>query len=1044
MCAQVDDSFGDLVLAEDEDVEQTTPIASVLPCTTPPVIDGSLSDATWEEANRFPGFIDNTSRRYAVNQTFVSVAYDADAIYIAMESPAGDTPAQDDLYAVLLRPPKATRPHVFRLTPDGALTDGAGRPIPAAAASAASQTVDGQWVVELAIRFDGLGVPAPKGKALWKANFLRWWSKPQARTSWVGQRVPDLLKPDPKEMGLMVLRTEGPGLRVEQFGRLDEGQHHFLCRFRVNDANEAVYVFTDTVDDGVFTRGAHTEKSVPGEWGDLKVTPTKAGAGQMKTADSISYSLVNKGFRIVYFRSDRFPVREAPLIEILKTSFENRKQLRITADTWGVTPDLVGKVNASISLAPKGAGTQKPIVAQATNVTKRQLSTAFPLNVLKPGVEYVVRATLTAQGGETGADEATVVYPDVSLWMNNTLGMDDIVPAPFTPVEVEGDAIRCWGREYRFASGSGFPTQIVTRGKEILGAPPALALSTTNGPIDWTTTDGRVASAKGTTASFTAASRSPVLSVESVSTVEYDGMLRVDLTITPRQPITLKALTLSIPLKAEHARYLGRTESTGAGQRARQEYGALPADGYRDSFLPFVWLGDEDRGLLWFCESARGWRPADPGAAVEVTPEADGVVTLRANIIGRETRLGEPLHLTIGLQASPVRPRPERWRQLETKFAWGPTTMDHFGYVPEMLYAWTDHLKKTKAKGKMISAYSLLNNVSTKLPEYNLFFDEWKRERSSTKGKYYMDVLSPGVKSWQDFVIWSWKLGLDRFDIDGIYYDLSWPSPTTNPDHGAYIGEDGKPANHWPIFAVREIAKRAYVLFRQHKKQTAFMAHCSSNPITLPILSFCDFALDGEQFVHILRSYTDQVSLAKWRTEFTCRQFGMMPILLPELGRSGDPDYNERTPEPTAEMMGLVYLHDAMVMVAWCHGKTLLSFQNAKMAFVEDADIEFLPYWTNGDVFSPDNAQTKVSAYRKPGACLLLMMNLDKEPTDAAITMDLKALGLQADKVRATNAVTGEACKLTGNTLTLPLKSRWLTMIELTEIEPADIRKAAP
>ena len=166
MCAQVDDSFGDLVLAEDEDVEQTTPIASALPCTTPPVIDGSLADATWEEANRFPGFIDNTSRRYAANQTFVSVAYDADAIYIAMESPAGDTPAQGDLYAVLLRPPKAARPHVFRLTPDGALTDGAGRSIPAAVASAASRTVDGQWVVELAVRFDGLGVPAPKGKAL--------------------------------------------------------------------------------------------------------------------------------------------------------------------------------------------------------------------------------------------------------------------------------------------------------------------------------------------------------------------------------------------------------------------------------------------------------------------------------------------------------------------------------------------------------------------------------------------------------------------------------------------------------------------------------------------------------------------------------------------------------------------------------------------------------------------------------------------------------------------------------------------------------------
>ena len=129
--------------------------------------------------------------------------------------------------------------------------------------------------------------------------------------------------------------------------------------------------------------------------------------------------------------------------------------------------------------------------------------------------------------------------------------------------------------------------------------------------------------------------------------------------------------------------------------------------------------------------------------------------------------------------------------------------------------------------------------------------------------------------------------------------------------------------------------------------------------------------------------------------------------------------------------MGLAYLHDIMVMLIFSHGPTLTRYRDAKMAFLAAGDVEFLPYWTNGDVFSTGTDAVKVSAYRRPGACLLMAMNLNKEPTAAVITVNLKALGLEGGGVRATDAVTGDAIPFTSGALALRLQGRWLHMIKL-------------
>ena len=72
----------------------------------------------------------------------------------------------------------------------------------------------------------------------------------------------------------------------------------------------------------------------------------------------------------------------------------------------------------------------------------------------------------------------------VDIWFGNRVGITDTVPAPWTPLVVEGSAVRPWGRTYRF-DRSLLPTEVVTREATVLAAPITLRGRAAGKPIAW-------------------------------------------------------------------------------------------------------------------------------------------------------------------------------------------------------------------------------------------------------------------------------------------------------------------------------------------------------------------------------------------------------------------------------------------------------------------------------------------------------------------------------------------------------------------------------
>lgn len=286
--------------------------------------------------------------------------------------------------------------------------------------------------------------------------------------------------------------------------------------------------------------------------------------------------------------------------------------------------------------------------------------TTVKLTDVPAGTLTLVAGATNRVTGKQYRTERSFDSPLHPVWLGTQEGLSDEVPAPWTALRVEGantarPAVRCWGRRYGFAQGL-LPSAVMTREAEVLQAPIALTGRADGQPLEWSGERARVESARPDIVTLSGGGTSVPFTISGTTRVEFDGMIRCDLTLTPTRPgVTVQELTLEVPVKPEHARYLYHFPGRW-GSVANSAY--LPKEGWSNAFRPFIWLGDEDRGFSWFCESDRNWFPLDNPAALTIEREQQATV-LRCHLIAEETQVNEPLTYTFGFQATPVK-QPEK------------------------------------------------------------------------------------------------------------------------------------------------------------------------------------------------------------------------------------------------------------------------------------------------------------------------------------------------------------------------------------------------
>jgi len=187
-------------------------------------------------------------------------------------------------------------------------------------------------------------------------------------------------------------------------------------------------------------------------------------------------------------------------------------------------------------------------------------------------------------------------------WLDSTVGLADEPIAPFTPLRVRGNSVSCLGRTVRLGA-NGLPESIVSRfsrsvtrlektGRELLNRPMAFIVDTAAGPVKWSGAKMRFTHRSRGSVEWESASHGGALSLHCKGRMEFDGYVRINLTLKARKTVTLDNVRLEVPFRREAAAYL-----MGMGRPGGLRREALDWKWDRAKHQDSVWVGDVNVGL---------------------------------------------------------------------------------------------------------------------------------------------------------------------------------------------------------------------------------------------------------------------------------------------------------------------------------------------------------------------------------------------------------------------------------------------------------------
>ncbi|MDP7692720.1 MAG: DUF6067 family protein, partial [Vicinamibacterales bacterium] len=483
-------------------------------------------------------------------------------------------------------------------------------------------------------------------------------------------------------------------------------------------------------------------------------------------------------------------------------------------------------------------------------------------------------------------------------WYGNDIGFPTEPPPPWTAMtwDRDTDTVHCWGRETRYERKL-LPTQIVNQDKPMLAAPMRLELTADDGQaIPFGQTDATVEWKQQNPLEMSAArseTSGPVaIRIQSVS--EFDGFVWMDLTVSPRgdAPAAVSGLTLIAPLKAEWANLVNVSDYS------MRKTGALPDD-FKGN-LGATWIGNGLGGIQFLSETTAPWGLKSPHRCLTVR-RADGVATMRINLIDHPVELAEPRTFSFGFMVTPVKPRPEGYRRWilgpkDPAKAYNVLGRNGGIYLPLFVQGWSklykhdfdghplaehypdgpfpDEFRSVDVQTpggtarKDVCLYVSANRVPADSEEHERWGDEWVIDATQPTliNAGYGPRLCPGAPSMVDWRVWGMAETMKVLGNRGYYFDVGFPEWCNNHRHGCgTVDRDGKRLPTWSILPHRRFLKRLYVALKAISPDSLITYH-SSGTAYMPMYSFCDLLLDEDLQVSYWGGGIDPTTLADFVT----------------------------------------------------------------------------------------------------------------------------------------------------------------------------------
>ncbi len=237
------------------------------------------------------------------------------------------------------------------------------------------------------------------------------------------------------------------------------------------------------------------------------------------------------------------------------------------------------------------------------------------------------------------------------------------LPAPWRPIVVSGTAVEVAGHRFRFDAGP-MPTSLEVNAAELLFDAVKLDIRVQDELLVWQR--ARTISVDAAHVELLARGNAGDLIAQSRVTIGYDGMCHFRVSLIPQGIVTIDSVLLDVPiLRSETLHYahhlLGGdlfTHTMFGFSTPPQDYwggGAVPENGWSGAMTPHFWVGNADRGIVWFTELIQSSERQAAAAQLQLRP-VEGAMRLLVELISDPLDMPDTVHLDFGLQPTPVRP----------------------------------------------------------------------------------------------------------------------------------------------------------------------------------------------------------------------------------------------------------------------------------------------------------------------------------------------------------------------------------------------------
>lgn len=330
-------------------------------------------------------------------------------------------------------------------------------------------------------------------------------------------------------------------------------------------------------------------------------------------------------------------------------------------------------------------------------------------------------------------------------------------------------------------------------------------------------------------------------------------------------------------------------------------------------FMPTFWLGDEDLGLGFVCESKQGWNNKPEADIFELDRSTD-YIAAKMTFISVPAEMTHGREITFALQAMPPKNPPSNWFKASLdhehqfrlkdnyKKAGRPLVAKQQGIKNNLVSVWytfwakgcgTPEVAKPEELADFIKGCQYYNYEPliyltpthlSLLTKEGVFYGPLTKKWSVFPEKYYFVPKQELVKLcpasfMSEFQAYEIGKLIDKYGIRGIYFDNANPRPCFSLKHGCgHENDKGQVDFRVPILSVRKFFMMVRNQFIKRGITPQIVIHAGFFPGEI---SFADYEVNGEGVYSL--DYSDVLSMAEIRAQMIGpNQYGCGFIMLPQ------------------------------------------------------------------------------------------------------------------------------------------------------------------